>query len=962
MLRAIPMPNESDQNGGTVEQRVQELLQKLVSLPRTERPTFLKQSCEGDPHLGQFVESLVSAAMAPPTIAAQGGGGKAVPETIDATPEHDGPADNTFSFAPRPRSSSAVQTPTLDPSTHGDAPESEAGSVYVPPPKVFKDPDRIGPYRMLEVVGEGGFGTVWVAEQQAPVRRRVALKIIRPGMDSRAVVARFEQERQALAMMDHPNIAKVFDAGTAPDGRPFFVMEFVAGEPITDFCDRNRQSIRQRLELFIKVCEAVQHAHHKGIIHRDLKPSNVLVSSGESGPVVKVIDFGVAKAMSQVLTDKTLFTEQGQILGTPEYMSPEQAEMGVLDIDTRTDVYALGVMLYELLTGALPFEPRDLRSQGYVEIQRIIKEVDPPRPSVRLQTMAQALSQEVAKQRMVKYEELASQLRKELEWIPLKAMRKEREQRYASPMAMADDIRNHLEGRPLVAGPETYRYRARKFVVRNKWAVAFTSALTVAIVAGLVASSIGFVKASRSARVARTEVERQRAVTKYEASLLASVGAASGDPKNVTVRELLDGAVQKLDAGGQADQPHVESALRAGLARSYRSLSLWSASEAQWRKALELEGNTSGDDTVEAANVMSGLAQVLTDTNRYDEAEKLLDRVLMIQREQLPPNDQHLGDTLNAMGLLKQYKADTKSAEARYREALAVYGNNPDAIVRRADALTNLAQLIARTRPGEGLDLATQAMELRRKANLPVEVWNSEINLGQIYELAGDLAGAERYRREAMELSLKLFDEKNRKVVQSMNALARTLWLKNDARSLEEAQSIQTRALELAHAIDGDKSLDIAQGIDLLGCIARDRGDLPRAIELFREALRMRTDLQKADHPATAGAMAQLADALTRAGQTGEAVDLATRALEIRKAKLQPGDWTLANTASILGGALTAAGDYAKAEPLLLEAQQTLKGSAALAGRPRREVNERLVTLYEKWGKPAEAEKWRLQQ
>jgi tetratricopeptide (TPR) repeat protein len=257
--------------------------------------------------------------------------------------------------------------------------------------------------------------------------------------------------------------------------------------------------------------------------------------------------------------------------------------------------------------------------------------------------------------------------------------------------------------------------------------------------------------------------------------------------------------------------------------------------------------------------------------------------------------------------------------------------------------------------------LATEALDLRRQrlANRPVEVWNSLINLGQMRVSAGDLTGAEQARREAFELAQKLFDEKNRKVIQSMNGLARTLWLKRDARSLEEAHSLQSRAVELAHAIDGDKSLELAQGTDLLGCIARDRGDLPRAIELFRDVLRMRTEIQKVDHPQTAGAMAQLADSLTRAGQPSEAIELATRELEIRRAKLQPGDWALGHTASILGGALTAAGQFDKAEPLLLEAQQTLKSSAVLGGRPRREATERLVTLYEKWGRPDDAGKWR---
>ena len=326
---------------------------------------------------------------------------------------------------------------------------------------------KIGPYNLREKIGEGGFGVVYVAEQLKPVRRKVAIKVIKPGMDSKEVVARFEAERQALALMDHPNIARVLDAGATEQGRPYFVMELVHGLPITEFCDKNKLSTTKRLELFLDVCRAVQHAHQKGIIHRDLKPNNVMVTLRDGKPVPKVIDFGVSKALSQQLTEKTIYTAYGQVIGTPQYMSPEQAEMSEVGIDTRSDIYSLGVLLYELLAGTTPVDPVRLRSSGYAEMMRIIREEDPPRPSNKVSTMGEQATA-IAESRLTDCKALSRTLSGELDWIVMKALDKNRDRRYETANHFATDVQRFLSDEAVLACPPSFAYRVRKTVRRHR--------------------------------------------------------------------------------------------------------------------------------------------------------------------------------------------------------------------------------------------------------------------------------------------------------------------------------------------------------------------------------------------------------------------------------------------------------------------------------------------------------------
>jgi eukaryotic-like serine/threonine-protein kinase len=448
-------------------------------------------------------------------------------------------------------------------------------------------PERIGMmvgrYKLLQEIGSGGFGVVYMAEQVEPVQRKVALKIIKAGMDTREVIARFEAERQALALMDHPNIARVLDAGATEAGRPFFVIELVRGNPITDYCDQNNLCSRDRLLLFIKVCRAVQHAHQKGIIHRDLKPSNVLVTLHDGEPVPKVIDFGVAKALGQKLTEKTLFTGFHDLIGTPAYMSPEQAEMSGLDIDTRSDIYALGVLLYELLTGATPFDTDTFRRAALDEIRRIIRESEPPRPSTRLRTLGDKLPG-VASRRRIDPAALTRLVRGDLDWIVMKALEKDRRRRYETPDAFANDVVRHLNNEPVIAAAPSSLYTLRKFIRRHQAGLAVAGAFLVLLIAGAAVSTWQAVRATRAERaqaVLRAEAEQARAnETKLrilaearEKIAQASLLAHSGDP---TGAEEAMSSVPPLIV--QLDPDNAAAA--------YLSVGAWRAHQGQWKEAI----------------------------------------------------------------------------------------------------------------------------------------------------------------------------------------------------------------------------------------------------------------------------------------------------------------------------------------------------------------------------------------
>jgi serine/threonine protein kinase len=629
--------------------------------------------------------------------------------------------------------------------------------------------DRIGPYKLLEQIGEGGMGLVFMAEQTEPVRRKVALKVLKPGMDTRQVVARFEAERQALALMDHPNIAKVLDAGETASGRPYFVMELVRGVAVTDFCDQHRLDPRARLHLFVSVCRAVQHAHQKGVMHRDLKPSNILVTLHDTVPVPKVIDFGVAKAIGQPLTERTLFTRFAQMVGTPMYMSPEQAEMNGLDVDTRSDVYALGVLLYELLTGTTPFEGDTLRRAGLDEIRRMIREEEPPRPSRRLSTLAAERQSTLSERRGVDGRRLGRLLRGELDWVVMRALEKDRDRRYESASALAADVQRYLGDEPVDAGPPTALYRVRKYVRRHRRLLA-TAGVILAVLLGATAVSIWQAALARDAQHqaetaegrAATEAAIARAVNDFlMGDVLGRANSVSqfcdeiGSNLEITVKEALDRAAAKIGERFQ-DQPLVEAAIRRVIADSYQNLGRHQSTLVHYEREVALRKAHLGPNHADTLTSMENLGKAYSWAGQDADAIAVYQQLLENRRARLGPNDPEtlasMTDLARAYHEAGLWDKSTPLLEQVYEKQSAICGP------AHADTVETMHELawsyLDVDRITESIALHEKALGWLKATNVagqpPRNVWWI-IGFAMVCQKGGNLDRSDQLLREALE-------------------------------------------------------------------------------------------------------------------------------------------------------------------------------------------------------------------
>ena len=761
------------------------------------------------------------------------------------------------------------------------APVKELAGAPVRAPTLEQSGTRIGRYKLLEQIGEGGFGVVFMAEQEEPVRRRVALKLIKLGMDTKQVLARFEAERQALALMDHPNIARVLDGGATENGRPYFVMELVQGVPITEFCDKNQLSVEQRLKLFIPICQAIQSAHQKGIIHRDLKPTNILVTLNPDGSgFPKVIDFGVAKATDQKLTEKTLFTAHGMMVGTPAYMSPEQAEMSRLDVDTRADIYSLGALLYELLTGSPPFPEQRLRSAGYNEMQRIILEEQPERPSMRLSTLRGEQRSVIARNRGATELTLGRAFPGDLDWIVMKCLEKDRARRYETANGLAQDLERHLKNEPVVARPPSRLYEFQKTLRRHWVGFSAVAGIVVALSVGVVVSTLQTARARRAETLAKQRLSESQTVSRFMFDVFGNADPAK-DGRTITVAESLGLAAKRLEEG-LTTQPAIQAKLEDTLAWTYHQLGLNQEAIPLGEKARDYCLAAYGLSNSETLRMMNNLAIYYDQVGRADDAFKLKQQVLELRRKTLGPEHP---DTLQSMNnLANAYGQAGRLEEARrlLEDVLALRRKvsgveDPETLLVMRN-LGNTYYLMGRY--DEALKLWQLLLPLRRKVSGPE---NPE-TLWAMEGLATSLFGADRLdealklREEVLTNRLKVLGLEHRATLMAMCNLANSY---RAAGRPDEALNLLNRALPLQRKVAGPERFDTLNTMNSIAIILATSDD-PK-LRNGTNAVSLAEAAVTGTHRRTSAFLNTLAAAYAEAGQFDKAVAAQQEAISLAR-------------------------------------------------------------------------------